>query len=125
MKENEFTTSCFIRKNTKELKNKLEGLGYGEYAIIEGKCIAINQTKFITSFLTISELDGIDCGTNEELFLAIAALRDDSEDEQWFTDGTKWVHFSFTKSMSGNDFLIIKCNGWHKASAQELIDKFK
>lgn len=26
----------------------------------------------------------IDCGTNENLFLALAALQDDTDNEQWF-----------------------------------------
>ncbi len=33
----------------------------------------------------------VDCGTNEDLFLAIAALRDDTDKYQWFTDGDKWI----------------------------------
>lgn len=32
----------------------------------------------------------VDCGANEFLFLAIAALRYDTDDSQWFTDGEDW-----------------------------------
>ena len=35
----------------------------------------------------------IDCGTNEELFLAIAALRDDTDKLQWFISPEgAWVY---------------------------------
>lgn len=81
-----FTTPCFIRKNTPELRDKLRELGY----------------KILTNFstfpcLTTMPNDGIvvpateinrnrvfDCEDNEELFLALAALRDDSDYMQWF-----------------------------------------
>ena len=45
----------------------------------------------------------INCGTNEELFLAIAALRDDSDINQWFTDN---------KFAGSQRFTICKQDSW-------------
>ncbi len=83
----------------------------------------------------------IDCGTNEELFLAIAALRDDSNYMQWFiTDSILSV--SYDDSI-GNDHYFIEPKGimffwdenwnyatiisgrYHKATVNELIEYFK
>lgn len=61
----------------------------------------------------------IDCGENIELFLAIAALRDDSDYMQWFTDDNIWE--------LNNDDLpsrYMQLNG-HKATVEELIKHFK
>lgn len=88
-----FTTPCFIRKNTPELRKKLEELGY-KYSTFDDL-----KLDGITTFPAKSEysvwanyhFDGkhtlksyIDCGDNERLFLALAALRDDSDYMQWF-----------------------------------------
>ena len=83
----------------------------------------------------------IDCGTNEELFLAIAALRDDSNYMQWFiTDSILSV--SYDDSI-GNDHYFTEPKGimffwdenwdnatiisgrYHKATVKELIEHFK
>ena len=88
-----FTTPCFIRKNTPELRKKLEDLGYlppsklwydenfaicafwrdnnGEYLIYE---IDDDFERIIAPNYPF-----IDCGDNEELFIALAALRDDTD----------------------------------------------
>ena len=76
-----FTQACFIRKNTKELVDKLYEIGYRNYG---------NPFQFTDFNILYTTIDGyyvpyrvqvdsswIDCGTNEELFLAIASLRDD------------------------------------------------
>ena len=99
-----FTTPCFTRKNTPDLRKKLEELGYIKnspkwtddcniiwaYQYSEEKGFDtphyVIANAFDIPFDKHSRLCGkfIDCGTNEELFLAIAALRDDTDDSQWF-----------------------------------------
>lgn len=85
-----FTQPCFIRKNTPELRKKLEELGY-KYSTVGG----IKSNNIVVSLGCIFDIypvdtikrgfnNCIDCGTNEELFLALAALRDDSDYMQWF-----------------------------------------
>lgn len=90
-----FTTQCFIHKNTANIRNRLKELGYycnpylGWHNLFT--CVfGINSVYSLDDYDTngLKEIDGlIDCGTNEELFLAIAALRDDTDKNQWFTDG--------------------------------------
>ena len=86
-----FTQSCFIRKNTPELKKKLEELGYkmnliyspNEHNLYIGSGV-YSSANFIDNYY-------LDCGTNEELFLALAALRDDTNANQWFiAQNTMW-----------------------------------
>ena len=90
-----FTTPCFIRKNTPELKKKLGDLGYKDYGNLRfyGDPIIIycdNNHFFTSPFVLEGEQyrgkydKFIDCGDNEELFLAVAALSDDTDYMQWF-----------------------------------------
>lgn len=144
-----FTTPCFIRKNTANIRNRLKELGYycnpylgwnnlftsifGPTSIYSLDNDDINGLKEIYDF--------IDCGTNEELFLAIAALRDDSNYMQWFiTDSILSV--SYDDSI-GNDHYFTEPKGimffwdenwdnatiisgrYHKATVDELIEHFK
>ena len=68
----------------------------------------------------------IDCGMNEELFLAIAALRDDTDKYQWFTDGNKWILCPEIKFSTYwvND-IDVNLDAIHKATVNELIEHFK
>ena len=139
-----FTTPCFIRKNTPELRKKLEDLGYlppsklwydenfaicafwrdnnGEYLIYE---IDDDFERIIAPNYPF-----IDCGENEELFLALAALRDDKPDYQWFlwedNDGTYHTELedSWRKYIPNE-----KWEEWwwfevRKATVEELIEHF-
>lgn len=127
-----FTTPCFIRKSTAELRKKLEELGYkpslsvnikepylwtSENGIYYSSCNNLSQEygEYIGPY-------GIFCKDDEDLFLALAALREDSEYMQWFTDGEFWdVNFRddipFCEQVGSNDF--------HKATVEELIEHFK
>lgn len=106
-----FTTKCFIRKNTPEIREKLKELGYRicacasfasniwlyTYIDKEYNCYTVHgfgdgtiegsQEAALNLFLhenATSENPAIDCGDDEELFLALAVLRDDSDYMQWF-----------------------------------------
>lgn len=118
-----FIRSCFIRKNTPELRNKLQDMGYRQniYDKNEYPWLAVNHNMFISvseGFERLPEFN-IDCGTNEELFLALAALRDDTDKNQWFTDGKLW-------EKSNNDLPshYMQLEG-HKATIEEIIEHFK
>jgi hypothetical protein len=127
-----FTQNCYIKKNTKYLRDRLSSFGYklnhgkawGEYLA----CFKIKDTEECR-FVATPEYDlknmpdfknAVDCGTNEELFLAIAALRDDSNKNQWFTDGANWCFHDLDKEA---DWLINK--SWRKATVEKLIEHFK
>lgn len=141
-----FTTPCFIRKNTPELRRGLKELGYfnnspqwtNNCSIIWAYQYPMKgfdtpnyviADSFDIPFDKHSALCGkfIDCGTNEELFLAIAALRDDTDKYQWFTDGNKWIlcpAIKLSAYMVYND-IDVNIDTVHKATVDELIEHFK
>ena len=140
-----FTTQCFIRKNTPELINKLIDLGYvkalfdKEYTKSETYGLIIDQGDIAPLEHGIQEMElmftynFIDCDDNEELFIALAALKDDTDVNQWFvmdveeymninqgdwfiaTDRNKGKHI-------GTQIDPMYC---HKATVEELIEHFK
>lgn len=132
-----FITPCFIRKNTPELRKKLEKLGYkyssfddlrldciitftsrNEYSVWANR--HFNETKALHSY--------VDCGTNEELFLALAALRDDTDIRQWIIDEANecfgyddsWMICD--KTNMNDRFIYTK---YRKATKEEIIERFK
>ena len=141
-----FTTPCFIRKNTQELRKKLEELGYKPSRLIfdnEKLCLStcLNKYTHITNEMFDSKdphttwncAGIIDCGTNEELFLAIAALRDDSNYMQWFICTEDYIE-SPDKEWKVGDWDLNTCLDvtygqqlphWRKATVDELIEHFK
>ena len=131
-----FTTPCFIRKNTPELREKLEKLGY-KYSTTGG----IKSNNIVVSLGCIFDIypidtikrgfnNCIDCGENEDLFLALSALRDDNDYMQWFVldESQQWVNIDMWINV-GDIFIVMtehnqsdwKC---HKASVKELIEYF-
>ena len=149
-----FTTPCFIRKNTQELRRGLEELGYeilnsgnttldahnydgngSHKSIEEGRAIITsygNLYGVIYDIDTVTKKGRIDCGTNEELFLAIAALKDDTDNNQLFTNGKgDWGIYrdGSDGGLSGMDFYGMpndfEIDNYHKATVDELIEHFK
>lgn len=136
-----FTTPCFIRKNTADIRNGLYELGYNRPTdLIEDErfCIATSSVNYDYHIIKEGSFDDtnshhtwncagrIDCGTNEDLFLAIAALRDDTDKYQWFTDGDKWIQcpeIKFSTYWVYND-IDINTDTIHKATVDELIEHF-
>lgn len=128
-----FTIPCFICKNTPELRKKLERLGYYLHPECidddRGNYLFVNREYYLNRPLGYSEelSRSIDCGTNEELFLAIASLRDDTDKYQWFTDGDKWImcpEIKFSTYWAYND-IDVNTDTIHKATVKELIEHFK
>lgn len=132
-----FTTPCFILKNTLQLRAKLEGLGYriGNKYCIDNNFLATDNNEMfgIEEPYIPEECNGyIHCGFNEELFLAIAALRDDTNYMQWFVctsdykeyDGKEWKVGDFDLNTCPDDFDNILPH-WRKATVNELIEHFK
>lgn len=164
-----FTQTCIIRKNTDELIEMLSNLGDRKILFTKEKNrkrgLLVGH-KFVTGLPYDSRefnLDKylsenkfiIDCGTNEQLFLAIAALRDDSDMYQWFVypktkyiklhgyfpqmigmDGTRCIiigyewHISLRNDLTERINNAIECGEDkqflpHKATVEELIEHFK
>lgn len=144
-----FTTPCFIRKNTDNIRNRLKELGYycNPYLGWHNLCTCMFGIISVYSWRdddinALKEIDVlVDCGANEELFLAIAALRDDSNYMQWFI-ADSILSVSYDDSI-GNDHYFTEPKGvmffwdenwdnatiisgrYHKATVDELIEHFK
>ncbi|KAB3860210.1 hypothetical protein GAS36_01040 [Phocaeicola vulgatus] len=128
-----FTTQCFIHKNTANIRNRLKELGYycnpylGWHNLFT--CVfGVNSVYSLDDYDTngLKEIDGlIDCGTNEDLFLAIAALRDDTDKNQWFTDGDLWFKCGDETVEYHLNHLNECGRKIHKATVDELIEHFK
>ena len=151
-----FTQPCIIRKNTEELREKLKDLGLclmnsgnttldGHNYDGKGNHRSIEEGTAIITYLSpdygvIYDVDSValknrfDCGTNEDLFLAMAALRDDTDKNQWFVyddkddnpDERQILWFICEKDDIRHDMwhdqAYLDC---HKATVQELIQHFK
>ena len=132
-----FTTPCFIRKNTPELRKKLEELGYNRYPLWMADW-SDDDSRYV--YLVTDVLyytypqkptnpkngEYIDCGYNEELFIALAALRDDTDKWQLFVfDGIDVPDYFLQKGdmwiCSLDKHLVKNC---HKATVEEIIEHF-
>jgi hypothetical protein len=143
-----FIQPCFIRKNTPELRKKLEELGYEpchRMTIYPNAYKNIAVCNFFGSrYYGVSDDEAsrpgnitdaiknrgmIDCGTNEDLFFALAALRDDSDINQYFFCDK--VSFTLGKTYYPDDYLYYQYDeffdkqNWHKATVEEIIKHFK
>lgn len=144
-----FTTPCFIRKNTPKLRKELEELGYTngawatphfeypylmcfpnrEFDLFKGKGFYITEDDYRCDGKTWTynpPKEYIDCGDNEELFLALAALRDDTDKWQLFIfDGIDVPDYFLQKGdmwiCSLDKHLVENC---HKATVEEIIEHF-
>ena len=157
-----FIQPCFIRKNTPELREKLEKLGYSicvcasfkdavwldtathtkpcsshgigfwdetyDCEDVEGACrIFLEENK-------TSVNPKIDCGTNDEMFLALAALRNDTDINQWFIRTEECVS-SYTMGLvkagawqKNTQYRLLTYSLkrlWRKATAEEILEHFK
>lgn len=128
-----FTAPCFIRKNTPELRKKLEELGYrtlfsARYCYGNGICA---RNGLVSAYKMPSlDKDTIDCGTNEQLFLALAALREDSHKYQWHICTQEHITSQMKEYHVGDwnmcvHALLSTNSCWRKASPKELIEHFK
>ena len=147
-----FTQPCFLRKKTPELIDKLVAMGYNypmKYHKIFpnlltipykghgwGSLICVSDKEIDLALKTkINENPTIDCGVNEELFFALAALRDDTDKHQWFIYNSMdcivpelrdfyWFKCEEDKieDMMYYDAMYLCCK---KATVEEIIEHFK
>ena len=129
-----FTTPCFVRvenpEKRKELIEWLEWIGYKlEYLRNDGVIVLTSENRVYVYGEAVHEIiksdyDTIDCGKNIELFKALAAMNDENDREQWFTDG---YHFELCPTNKADMV------AWHmmyrtrprKATAEEIVQYFK
>lgn len=146
-----FIQSCFIQKCTQTLIEELIALGYKisdrtslSYGIFcnNGK-IKICSTNEQPS---IKDKNFIQCYDNEDLFLALAAMKDDTDKHQWFVLDTRLGSINYPDSLIPKGSLM-KCmtDSWnidlledgtpnplssrnipaHKANTKELLFFFQ
>ena len=136
-----FTTPCFIRKNTPELRNKLKELGYIQvkqdiyyyHVMVENGNIWICNGAFNPDNPDGKGWDEcIDREYDEDLFIALAALRDDTDHNQWFTNGKEWIIYMDNTDKGGLSYFQyfamprdINLENFHKATPTEIIAHFK
>ena len=147
-----FTTPCFIRKYSEDFIKELESLGYHKFefcgdVFVDGEdvlaAIELNTGEPVYSYVHLSNVENlnyVDCRENKTLFLAIAALRDDTIKGQWFwfNNGLfKCVGYGMTACMDGSysirlatkedgsAYYDIKIEKVKKATVEELIEHFK
>ena len=116
-----FTSKFYIRKNNKHLKFMLDNIGYEEgvsmsEAGIRPTIIVVHHGVYDLMDHWIVDERGfkephVEC-YNDESFYAIAAIRDDTDVMQLFTNGDKWI-CSADK--------VFRKEGYHKAIPEEII----
>lgn len=126
-----FIQPCFIRKNTPELREKLRNIGqrHNDLDHDEYEWLAANHGMFISVSEGFERLptDDIDCGTDEDLFLALAAMTDEpcNPSEYYIVTSSCYTYdkgqvTQFLPLMSS-----IHPSCYRKATAQEIIGYFK
>lgn len=140
-----FIQPCFIRKNTPELRKKLEELGYKPFGSVnyewdtgwglstdnrlgEFESFDNNGLENIIKCESPDYEDSIDCGDNEELFIAIASMTDNEYglcDYYIVTDDYN-LHYtkgSIHRALPLSSAIHPSC--YRKATVEEIIEHFK
>lgn len=126
-----FTQHCFIRKNTPELCQRLRMLGYHQNFFDDnsGEWLAVNHGMFISVSEGFQNLpfDDIDCDDNENLFLALAALNDKYNRNQYFIcheDFQGYKKGDWVLCESEDDICATNPVFFHKADISEILNHF-
>ena len=135
-----FIQPCFIRKSTKDLTEKVyriggrSGRGYCHSDINKLLVCESDKYRYLDdewgNAVSLTKKGYINCGTNEELFLAIAALRDDSDVHQYFVNEKGMFVFCNQSELkhvidNSEDWWDYSVSEFHKATVAELIEHFK
>lgn len=132
-----FTTPCFVRiedaDKRKELPQFLPDIGRKALGSADQPYMVASIDSVLWCNLDVRTIDTmigqgyIDCGTDIELFKALAAMNDKNDREQWFTDTAdgfskcsvdRWLD---EWQPEYHDRYSI----WRKATAEEIVEYFK
>lgn len=134
-----FTELCIIKKSYDEkFLNELKRIGYNiddyvgdekscDYIMNIPRCKAISFGWSETGYSDIVRNGAIQC-ENENQFLAIAALRDDTDIYQWFTDDIKWVISDVHNLLKLKEYFIkigFDYLKTRKSTVPEILEHFK
>ena len=145
-----FITPCFIRKNTPELRKKLEELGYTngawesphfeypylmcfpnrKFGLFKGEGFYMTEDDYRCDgerWTYNPPKEYIDCGTNEELFIALASMTDNEYGlTEYYIVTENCLHY---EKGSLHRYLPLQSNihpsFYRKATVEELIEHFK
>lgn len=139
-----FITNCFIRKNTPELRGKLKKMGYyvchctgGATAVSlmallgEVHAVCAEELDIFADEVKSGKCKLIYCGDNEQLFIALAAMRDDTDKDQLFTNGIDWAinrEAARNLGLPGFEYLSFPRDidtPLHKATKEEIMNYFQ
>lgn len=139
-----FITNCFIRKNTPELRGKLKKMGYyvchctgGATAVSlmallgEVHAVCAEELDIFEDEVKSGKCKLIYCGDDEQLFIALAAMRDDTDKDQLFTNGIDWaIKREATRNLGlpGFEYLSFPRDintPLHKATKEEIMNYFQ
>lgn len=139
-----FITNCFIRKNTPELRGKLKKMGYyvchctgGATAVSlmallgEVHAVCAEELDIFADEVKYGKCKLIYCGDDEQLFLALASMRDDTDKDQLFTNGIDWAWFrddTDKGGFAGFEFYYLQRDintPLHKATREEIMNCFQ
>lgn len=121
-----FLQPCFIQKCNKYIINNLINMGYKQIGKSEHSFgILCNNGKFkicsTNEQPSSKDKNIIQCYFNDELFLALAALRNDTDKKQWFIHDYQYQKVWIFSDMEhyGDELFA------HKATVDEIIEHFK
>lgn len=126
-----FTTPCFIRKNNTELRSKLRELGYTVLLdIFDSPCLTTTSCGFAMPSPELNKYGAYDCGENENLFLALAGMRDDTDEKQYFVYSESFHVIRAGIYYPKGSLVYIKQGTadhslMRKATKEEIIEHFK
>lgn len=139
-----FITNCFIRKNTPDLRDKLGKMGYqvcrcaeettAVYLMAllgEVHAVCAEELDIFADEVKSGKCKLIDCGDDEQLFIALAAMRDDTDKDQLFTNGIDWAikrEAARGLGLPGFEYLSFPRDvntPLHKATIEEIMEQFK
>lgn len=130
--------------NTPELRSKLKDMGYrvcrcteettavylmaghGDIHAVHDESVDIFEDEVKSGTCKL-----IDCGDNEFLFIALAAMRDDTDKDQLFTNGIDWAikrEAARNLGLPGFEYLSFPRDvntPLHKATREEIMEQFK
>lgn len=123
-----FTTPCFVRvEDAAERKKLIEWCndvirGSGEKDCTYGDVVlCIKDTTYCCSYEEaefVSDDTTIDCGTDVELFQALAAMNDENDREQWFV-----VKKNISDCYDIDDIIYQKGDMFFNESGEPLVEK--